>query len=916
MKHHLKLILTLACPLLAGAIHLRAQGTAFTYQGYLNDGATPATGIYDLRFTIHDSTNVPGVVVAGPLTNAATRVSNGLFIVTLDFGAAPFTGADRWLEIAVRTNGAGAFTPLAPRQPLLPVPYAIFSAGASAAGLSGTIAAANIANGTLTGDMLAAGAVGSNQLAAGAVTTAALARGAVTAAKVFTTTALVACGVIPNPTPLALDQFGFAVASVGADHLLVGANLDNAGATNAGAAHLFDAAGRLRVTLTNPTPAMDDNFGFAVAAVGSDELLVGAPQDDSGALNAGSAYLFETSGTLLLTLTNPNPSTADLFGQAVAAIGSDRLVIAAPNDNAGTSQFGAVYLFDLAGNLTLTLTNPTPANLDGFGVAVVAVGGDKLLIGASSDDAGANNSGVAHLFSTNGALLTTLTNPTPAVGDNFGGVVAVVGADRLLITAPSDDTGAAGAGSAYLFDLAGTLLTTFTNPTPAAGDMFGDSVAALGSNRLLIGATGDGTGAAGAGAAYLFRTTGTLLATFTNPTPAVEDAFGWSILALGGDRVLISAPSHTGSDAGAVYLFKTNGTLIATFVNPTTNSADAFGYSVAAVGTDRVLIGAPKDPAGATEAGAAYLFSTNGTLLTILTNPTPAAFDHFGASVSAVGEEQLLIGAVDDDTGGDSAGAAYLFDTNGALLTTLTNPTPADADVFSVSVAAVGTDRLLITAPNDHTGAPYAGAAYLFSLAAYNEGLTADAVRARAIVTASLADEAVTLEKLDSSIGVWTRRGHNIYREFGNVGIGTNNPGEKLVVVGDIFATGTITPNSDRNLKTGFAPVDAADILNKVSHLPIRQWRFKSESEAVRHIGPMAQDFRAAFGLGKNPTAIATVDADGVALAAIQGLNEKVESRIRKLTDELKRRDVENAELQRRIERLERMMSKISPASP
>ncbi|HTY88054.1 MAG TPA: tail fiber domain-containing protein [Candidatus Acidoferrum sp.] len=101
-----------------------AQGTAFSYQGRLNDGSGPAGGIYDLRFAIYDLvTN--GTLIVGPVTNSATSVSNGLFTVMLDFGVTPFTGADRWLDIAVRTNGGGAFTALNLRQKLTPAPYAI-----------------------------------------------------------------------------------------------------------------------------------------------------------------------------------------------------------------------------------------------------------------------------------------------------------------------------------------------------------------------------------------------------------------------------------------------------------------------------------------------------------------------------------------------------------------------------------------------------------------------------------------------------------------------------------------------------------------------------------------------------------------------------------------------------------------------
>jgi hypothetical protein len=106
----------------------QAQGTAFTYQGRLNNGGSPASGIYDLRFAIYDSTNLPGVLIAGPVTNSATAVSNGLFTVTVDFGATIFDGSARWLEIAARSNSVGSFAVLNPRQALTPAPYALFSA--------------------------------------------------------------------------------------------------------------------------------------------------------------------------------------------------------------------------------------------------------------------------------------------------------------------------------------------------------------------------------------------------------------------------------------------------------------------------------------------------------------------------------------------------------------------------------------------------------------------------------------------------------------------------------------------------------------------------------------------------------------------------------------------------------------------
>lgn len=118
-----------------------AQGTAFTYQGRLGDDGVPANGSYDVQFALY-GTNVTGSIVAGPVTNLATVVSNGLFTATVDFGNGVFNGVNYWLETAVRTNGGGAFVKLSPRQLLTVAPYAIFASSAS--NLTGTLPVAQL----------------------------------------------------------------------------------------------------------------------------------------------------------------------------------------------------------------------------------------------------------------------------------------------------------------------------------------------------------------------------------------------------------------------------------------------------------------------------------------------------------------------------------------------------------------------------------------------------------------------------------------------------------------------------------------------------------------------------------------------------------------------------------------------------
>jgi hypothetical protein len=146
MKTKLKLhLLFLTLLSLTGFAH--AQGTAIGYQGRLNDGSLPATGLYDFSFNVFD-VDAGGVALAEAVVLDAVPVTNGLFNVSLDFGPDTFIGPARWLEISVRTAGVGNPSILSPRTPLLPAPYAIFAGEAG-----------GLASGTVTADQLNSGGV-------------------------------------------------------------------------------------------------------------------------------------------------------------------------------------------------------------------------------------------------------------------------------------------------------------------------------------------------------------------------------------------------------------------------------------------------------------------------------------------------------------------------------------------------------------------------------------------------------------------------------------------------------------------------------------------------------------------------------------------------------------------------------------
>ena len=126
----------MAIGLLAAHFNLFAQGTAFTYQGRLSSGTTGVTGLFDFRFAAYDATS-SGSQIGSTVNATAVGVTNGLFTVTLDFGANVFNGASRYLDLAARTNGSAAtFVSMTPRQPLTPTPYAVLAASANT--LAGT----------------------------------------------------------------------------------------------------------------------------------------------------------------------------------------------------------------------------------------------------------------------------------------------------------------------------------------------------------------------------------------------------------------------------------------------------------------------------------------------------------------------------------------------------------------------------------------------------------------------------------------------------------------------------------------------------------------------------------------------------------------------------------------------------------
>ena len=349
---------------------------------------------------------------------------------------------------------------------------------------------------------------------------------------------------------------------------------------------------------------------------------------------------------LLRTFNNPAPEYGGFFGRGMTALGSDRVLIGRPNYFGNpwpSTNVAAVHLFHTNGTVLATFTDPGSGAE--FGIAITTLGNDRV---ASGSEYGYS----VYLFTTNGVLVRTITDPAQPMGS----AVAAFGNDKLLIGAPwsneNSDTWDV-YGAAYLYSTNGTRLTTFDNPSPGTVNGLGYSVAAFGNDRVLIGASGESTGR---GAAYLFHTNGTRLMTFTNPAPNIYDYYGRSIAAVGTDRVLVGSPAYN-TNGEAVHLFNINGTLLLTITNPAPAAGDWFGHRIAVLGSDRVVIGAPDDDTTGQSSGSAYVFNLNGTLLATINNPAPGVGDRFGLRVEAFDNDNVLIGAPQDN----GVGSAYLF---------------------------------------------------------------------------------------------------------------------------------------------------------------------------------------------------------------------------------------------------------------
>jgi hypothetical protein len=254
-----------------------------------------------------------------------------------------------------------------------------------------------------------------------------------------------------------LDQFGFSVSLEG-DSLAVGAPFDDGTSADTGSAYVFTRSGTAwsqTVKLTGAGEQSGDNFGRSVA-LSAGSLVVGAPGDDDGGANAGSAAVFVNGASgwgVQQQLLPTDAAAGDQFGQSVS-ITDDTVAIGSPLDDDNGADSGSAYVFTRslgAWTQTVKLLASDGTAGDDLGNSI-ATDGSLIVVGAYLDTPAGLQSGSAYVFARTGASwaqLTKLVAADAAVGDGFGYSVATAGV--VAVGSYLDDQRGGNSGSVYLF---------------------------------------------------------------------------------------------------------------------------------------------------------------------------------------------------------------------------------------------------------------------------------------------------------------------------------------------------------------------------------------------------------------------------------------------------------------------------------
>jgi hypothetical protein len=381
-------------------------------------------------------------------------------------------------------------------------------------------------------------------------------------------------------SPIDNDQLGSSI-SISGNYAIAGAQFaDPGGRSSAGAAYIFErttASWVQRAVLIPSDSTASDYFGKSVSISG-DYAIVGADGSDPDSKSrAGAAYIFVRSGTTWsqqAKLVASDKAANDYFGGSVSISGIYAIIGATGKDPNGQSSAGAAYTFKRSGSSwsqESKLTASDFAYADSFGSGV-SISGDYIIIGAYREDpSGVSNAGSAYIFVRYGSSWyqqAKLVAGDKAASDQFGRNVSISGDFAIVGAGFADPNGVSNAGAAYIFKRSGSSWSQeakLTASDKAASDIFGGSVSISSTGYAIIGASGqDPNGQSSAGAAYIFVRSGSSWSQqvkLISPNISAGGQFGRSV-SIDGDRVVASAPREYVNSirGGAGHVFKRDAT--------------------------------------------------------------------------------------------------------------------------------------------------------------------------------------------------------------------------------------------------------------------------------------------------------------------------------------------------------------------
>jgi hypothetical protein len=894
------------CAGLAAALVWGNQATAstpstFTYQGQLLQGGEPFTGTVNLDFRLFAGSTAGAAL--GHLTAPNVPVTGGLVTIDLDFGTAAFGGEERWLEIQV--NGIT----LSPRQPVMAAPYALYARSAHGPSITG-INASNITSGQVPASVM----TGTYNLA-GSFTGSGAGLTSLNASNISSGT--LGAGLLSGTYANALT-LNNAANAISGTFTGSGAGLTSLNASNITTGTLANARTTGTAASTPSTLVLRDAGGgfsagpITAAFIGNGSALIN--------LNAGNI----TTGVLDNARTTGTPDSVpntlvlrDSSGRIEAALNASSIVIGtltnARTTGTAANTANTLVLRDASGNFAAGSITGTfaggGAGLTGLNAGNIATG---TLANARTTGTAANTASTLVLRDASGNFAAgTITGTFSGPGAGLTGLSAGNISTGTLANARTTGTVANTPNTLVLRDASGNF---------AAGNITGTF-------------SGSGAGLTGLSAASI--TSGTLDNARTTGTPSATP----NTLMVRDNEGSVNVQEISANTARLDFGSNTVPTLRFHGENSGLSSPVAETVAILTASTERVRVTALGRVGIGVPVPAATLhvaWGTSGMGLNVpgirvwqnadspniigghVANVVGGGTSTFGAAIAGGGSELLpnLVGAKFATVGGgedNHVTHAWSTVSGGyrgratATLSTVGGGDQNNATGFMSTVGGGGSNYAM--GENSTVAGGYQNLAQGYyatvpggrlnsAVADYTfaAGLRAKANHSGAFVWSDYG----TTDFTSTAANQFNVRAAGGVRIFSNTGA---TVGVQLASGGSAWSA-----LSDREAKRDVVAVDAREVAARLAEIPISRWTYIDDESGTPHMGPMAQDFHAAFGLGHSDKHLTTTDVDGVALAAIQGVYQMVRDRDARIAQQA----AELADLRERLAAMEALVQALA----